>query len=117
MGFSSGSRSRLIFAGGVLVAAYFIYAAAAGALQGHQLSEDRNDANRSLTELEAKKACLEAVKDYVSSDAYVEQEARRRLGYIRDGEVPFSVISPPLEQEEDHEGDWWQRLFPCGRPS
>jgi cell division protein FtsB len=113
----TGYRSRLIFAGGVLVAAYFIYLAAAGALQGHQLAQDREDANQSVAELEAKRACLEAVKDYVSSDAYVEQEARRRLGYIRDGEVPFSVISPPLEQDEEREGDWWQRLFPCGRPS
>ncbi|MGH2608901.1 MAG: FtsB family cell division protein [Tepidiformaceae bacterium] len=112
MALSTGSRSRLIFAAGVLVAAYFIYLAAAGALQGHQLAEDQAQANRTVAELETKKAYLEAVREYVSSDAYVEQEARRRLGYIRDGEVPFSVISPPLEQEEERDGDWWQRLFP-----
>ncbi len=117
MALSTGSRSRLIFAGGVLVAAYFIYLAAAGALQGHQLAEDREDANRTVAALEAKKACIEAVKAYVSSDAYVEQEARRRLGYIRDGEVPFSVISPAIEQEAERAGDWWQRLFPCGPPA
>jgi cell division protein FtsB len=112
MALSTGGRSRLIFAGGVLVAAYFIYLAAAGALQGHQLAQDREDASRAVVELEAKKSYLEAVREYVSSDAYVEQEARRRLGYIRDGEVPFSVISPPVEQEDEPRGDWWQRLFP-----
>lgn len=112
MAISTASRSRLIFAAGVVAAAYFIYTAAAGAVQGHQLSQDQDAANRSVVELEAKKAYLEAVKQYVSSDAYVEQEARRRLGYIRDGEVPFSVISPALEEEEEPEGEWWQRLFP-----
>jgi cell division protein FtsB len=112
MALSTASRSRLIFAAGVLVAAYFIYTAAAGAIQGHQLSQDRDAANRTVAELEAKKAYLGAVKQYVSSDAYVEQEARRSLGYIRDGEVPFSVISPGVEPGEAPDGEWWQRLFP-----
>jgi cell division protein FtsB len=102
----------LIFAAGVLVAAYFIYTAAAGAVQGHQLSKDQHRADRTVSELESKKAYLEAVKQYVSSDTYVEQEARRRLGYIRDGEVPFSVISPEIQPEEEPDGEWWQRLFP-----
>ncbi|MEX0781240.1 MAG: septum formation initiator family protein [Dehalococcoidia bacterium] len=112
MALSTARRSRLIFGACALVAAYFIYTAAAGAVQGHRLSEDQDAADRSVANLEAKKAYLEAVKQYVSSDAYVEQEARRRLGYIRDGEVPFSVLSPGVEPEEEPEGEWWQRLFP-----
>ncbi len=112
MGLSTTSRSRLIFAGGLLVAAYFVYTAAAGALQGHRLSEDQAVAEKNVADLESKKAYLEAVKSYVASDAYVEQEARRRLGYVRDGEVPFVVISPALEPQAEPEGEWWQRLFP-----
>ena len=65
-----------------------------------------------MAQLEAEKAYLQAVKDYVSSDAYVEQEARRRLGYIRDGEVPFVVISPAPQPQTETDGPWWQRLFP-----
>lgn len=95
-----------------MVAAYFIYTAAAGALQANTLSEDRTRAEKNVAQLEGKQAYLEAVKAYVASDAYVEQEARRRLGYARDGEVPFVVISPGLEPEAEPEGDWWQRLFP-----
>ena len=113
MGLSTASRSRLVFFAGLLVAAYFIYTAAAGALQAHNLSEDRATAEKDLAQLEDKKACLDAVKSYVASDAYVEQEARRRLGYTRDGEVPFVVISPSPEPQAVAEGDWWQRLFPC----
>lgn len=113
MGMSTAGRSRLIFVAGLLVAAYFIYTAASGALQAHSLSEDRARAEQNLAQLEAKKACLDAVKAYVASDAYVEQEARRRLGYTRDGEVPFVVISPSPEPQAELEGDWWQRLFPC----
>ena len=112
MRLSTASRSRLIFAAGLLAAAYFIYTAAAGALHAHTLSDDRSQAEKNVAALQAKKVYLEAVKSYVASDAYVEQEARRRLGYAREGEVPFVVISPELEPEAEPEGDWWQRLFP-----
>jgi cell division protein FtsB len=62
--------------------------------------------------LEAQKEYLLAIRSYVASDAYVEQEARRQLGYIRDGEVPFVVLSPALEEGARPKGSWWQRLFP-----
>ena len=112
MGISRASRSRLIFAAAMLVAAYFVYTAAEGALRAHRIGESRDSAEQSVAELQAKKAYLEAVKQYVSSDAYVEQEARRRLGYTRDGEVPFVVISPSPTAEEEPSGEWWERLFP-----
>ena len=59
-----------------------------------------------------KKQYLQAVKDYVSSDAYIEQQARRQLGYVRDGEIGFAVVSPPPVQTAQPSGDWWERLFP-----
>ena len=40
------------------------------------------------------------------------QEARRQLGYVRDGEVPFVVVSPALPDDSKPAGDWWERLFP-----
>ena len=108
---SQGSRSRLIFAAALIIAAYFIYTAAEGALRAHRVAESREEAEQQVAELEGEKAYLEAVKEYVSSDSYVEQEARRRLGYTRDGEVPFVVISPAPDTEQTR-GEWWQRLFP-----
>jgi cell division protein FtsB len=91
---SNASRSRLIFAAAMIVAAYFIYTAAEGALRAHSVSQNRNQAEDRVAQLEAKKSYLEAVKEYVGSDSYVEQEARRRLGYTRDGEVRSSSSAP-----------------------
>lgn len=107
------SRSRLLFVVCLVVAGYFVYSASIGALRTHQLSQEEEDAGRQVQLLKEKKAYLEAVKNYVASDAYVEQQARRQLGYIREGEVPFVVVSPPLKDDSHAtSGDWWQRLFP-----
>lgn len=106
------SRARLVFLGCVVVAGYFVYVAIAGAVHNHQLAGERSAAAQEVKDLENKKAHLGAVLQYVGSDAYVEQQARRQLGYTRDGEIPFVVISPPLKEDQAPAGDWWQRLFP-----
>jgi cell division protein FtsB len=112
MGILLQSRARLLFLGCLIAAGYFIYMAVAGAVQTHRLSDDRQQAEQQVQVLKDKKTYLEAVRKYVASDAYVEQEARRQLGYIRDGEVPFVVVSPELKEDAKPNGDWWQRLFP-----
>ncbi len=106
------SRARLFFVGCLLVAGWFTYSTVDSAVNSRQVPQDRSEAERELARLENKKAYIEAVKRYVASDAYVEQEARRRLGYTRDGEIAFVVISPPEKQETAPIGEWWERLFP-----
>ena len=106
------SRARLIFFACLLVAGYFTYTAILGAVRNHQLAESQQEDIAALKELEARKAYLEGVRDYVASDEYVEQQARRVLGYVREGETPFVVIGPALPEEEAGAGDWWERLFP-----
>lgn len=112
MGFIAKSRSRLIFAAGLMVAGYFVFVAATGVVHNHQLAQQRAESAAQVARLEEKQKYLEAVRNYVASDAYVEQEARRQLGYIRPGEVPFVVISPPPKTSSQPTGEWWQRLFP-----
>lgn len=112
MGVILRSKARLFFVLCLAVAGYFAYVAVAGAIQNERLAEDRANAQQQLAELEWKKKCLEAVKRYVASDAYVEQEARRRLGFVRDGEIPFVVVSPSLPIDEARGSEWWERLFP-----
>ncbi|MGE5597445.1 MAG: FtsB family cell division protein [Hyphomicrobiales bacterium] len=112
MTFFARSRARLFFLGCLLVAGYFTYTAVVGAIRNHQLAEQRHEAEQQVAALQDKKAYLTGVRDYVASDQYVEQEARRQLGYVREGEIPFVVISPPAEQDEQPKGEWWERLFP-----
>ena len=113
MNWFAGSRSRLIFAACLLLAGWFTYTAVAGRIRNEQIDAEHAAALAEVRELEEKKAYLQGVIDYVSSDAYVEQEARRELGFVRDGEIAFAVVSPkPAEDEEKPAGHWWERLFP-----
>ena len=105
------SVSRLLFVGCLIISAYFAYSFVGGWIQGQRLQSDREEARHDVAVLQDKKARLQAVKRYVASDAYIEQEARRRLGYIRYGEIPFVIESPSLPQGTETIGEWWQRLF------
>ena len=112
MGVLQQTRTRLVVIACFAVTGYFVYTAVTGAIRNNQLQDDRAAAVRQEQTLVDEKAYLEAIRTYVASDAYVEQQARRQLGYTRDGEVPFVVISPPLSQDAQSAGEWWQRLFP-----
>lgn len=89
-----------------------MYSAAAGWYRNAQLESDRETAEQRVKDLQDKKQYLEAVKSYVASDAYVEQQARRQLGYGREGETVFVVTSPEIKQDPRQSGSWWERLFP-----
>lgn len=106
------SRGRLIFLGCVLLAAYFVYSALSGYAHGQRIDKDRAEAAAQVAQLQKQESYLEAIHKYVASDAYVEQVARRQLGYIREGEIPFVVTSPPLNDDQQPSGEWWERLFP-----
>ena len=106
------SPARIFFAVCLAAAGYFTYTAVDGYFEGERLRDEQAAASQSLAELQWKKSYLEAVKSYVASDAFVEQEARRRLGFIRPGETPFVVESPPVADSDESASEWWQRLFP-----
>lgn len=106
------SRGRLIFFGCMVIAGYFVYTAVSGYTHSQQINSDRQAAAVQVQQLQSTQSYLEGVHKYVSSDAYVEQVARRQLGYIREGEIPFVVTSPPLNNDQQPSGEWWQRLFP-----
>ena len=112
MGALTTTRTRLVILACLVVAGYGLYTAASGWYRNSQLEHDRTAAELRVQELQARKAYLEGVKEYVGSDAYVEQQARRQLGYGREGEVVFVVTSPSIPQEPDARGTWWERLFP-----
>ncbi len=112
MGLFTQSRSRLLFFACLIVAGYFVFTAATGVIQNHRLADERREEAVLTTELQDKRAYLEAVRNYVASDAYVEQEARRQLGYTRADEIPFVVIGPAPKEDGQATGEWWQRLFP-----
>jgi cell division protein FtsB len=106
------SRARLTIAVCLVLAGYFVYTAAIDATRNQEINQDRLEAAQELQALNDRLAYLEAVRDYVASDGYVEQQARRQLGYIRPGEIAFVVNGPEAEVDDTAAGSWWERLFP-----
>lgn len=106
------SRARLTIAVCLILAGYFVYSAAIDAAKNQEMDQGRLEAAQELLELTDRLAYLEAVRDYVASDEYVEQQARRQLGYVRPNEFAFVVTGPPAEEDDTFAGSWWERLFP-----
>ncbi len=96
----------------LLLTGYFVYTASSGAVRQQQQNDDHDAAIAEMENLQSQRDHLLAVYDYVVSDAYVEQAARRELGYIREGETAFVVLSPPPPSDQQLAGEWWERLFP-----
>lgn len=96
----------------LLLAGYFVYTASSGTVRQRQQNEDHEAALAEIENLQSRRDHLLAVYDYVVSDAYVEQAARRELGYIRAGETAFVVLSSPPPPDQELSGEWWERLFP-----
>lgn len=107
-----GTRTRFFIVLCLLVGGYCMYTASVGWYRNSQLSDDRSAAELRVLQLQERKSYIEGVKEYVASDAYVEQQARRQLGYGREGETVFVVTSPPVEHDTGQSGSWWERLFP-----
>ena len=105
------TRTKVVLLVCILLAGYFVSTAAAGAVRQREQNADRAAAQAELDTLRDRRDHLFAVYQYVASDAYVEQAARRELGYTRAGEIPFVVLSPPPE-EAPAPGEWWERLIP-----
>ena len=106
------SKTSLFLLICLLLAGYFVYTASSGTVRQRQQNEDHAAARAEIQELRSRRDHLRAVYDYVVSDAYVEQAARRELGYTRAGETAFAVLSPPPPPDGDLAGEWWERLFP-----
>ncbi|MCA9845562.1 MAG: septum formation initiator family protein [Dehalococcoidia bacterium] len=108
----SKSPSRLLFAIGLLIGVYFASTAVQGAIRNARLEDARDQAQEEVDGLRDKKAHLTAIVEYAGSDEYVEDAARRELGFIRPGETAFVLVGPEAPEEETQSPDWWERLFP-----
>lgn len=108
----STSPARVVFFFCAMLGVYFASTAVQGAIRNERLDDARMQAEREVLELRAEKAYLEAISSYVSSDEYVEQAARRQLGFVRPGETAFVVVGPAPEIPDTASPFWWERMFP-----
>lgn len=74
--------------------------------------------NQSIEELSQQKGELQSeIEDY-HSDAYIEEQARQRLGVIGEGETAYRIIDPYLESDtgasdgaSESAASWWRVLW------
>lgn len=72
-----------------------------------------------IAKQDEKEHLLSEIEKY-ESDAYIEQEARRRLGVVGEGEVAFRILDPEItsgdsvttdEHAEEESRDWYEVLW------
>lgn len=112
------SVPRFILLAAAVVVGYLLFTAAGTALKSYRLAGDEQEARQQIAELDSEYQELQAIRDYLSSDEYVESAARRMLGLVKPGETLVRVSSAEAEAEnpqgadQQHAGQsWWESLF------
>lgn len=110
--------TRLVLVLAAVVVGYLMFTAVGDTLLSHRLGEDQDRLHRDLTDLQYQQARLEAIRDYLKTDDYIEGVARRVLGMVRPGEtlvtVDSNVTPTPVPEDATATGDdrpWWERLY------
>jgi cell division protein FtsB len=103
----------------LIAVVYLVFTTGSYVMHYYQLRNDERELRREIAELGVEQEQLTAVRDYLESDEYVEDVARRTLGLVRPGETLVVVSgvdaapTPTAAAAEDAGGgeDWWKALF------
>ena len=100
------------------VIGYFAFVAVGGTLLSHRVNEEEQDLRQEVVALQQDQATLEAIREFLWTDEYVEGVARRMLGLVRGGEsliivVPSVTATPALEEDarDFRQRRWWEELY------
>jgi cell division protein FtsB len=103
----------------LLAATYFGFYTWHYVTHNYRLAQEEERLRRDIAVLDQEHGQLVAVRDYLESDEYVEDVARRVLGLVRPGEtlVIVSSSAPPVATATPSAnigigaGPWWKDLF------
>jgi len=99
-----------------LAVGYFLFNAGKDTLLSHHLTQEEQQLHQQIDQLQSNTARLEALRDYLKTDEYVEGVARR-LGLVRPGETLVIVSSTAPATPTPTPGGvastepWWEQLF------
>ena len=109
------STTRVIAIGTAVIAVYFLVTGAVNAIRAHQLRQQEDRLQKDIEDLQTRYDRLQALKDYLNSEEYVESVAREELGLVKRGEEGIVVISSvPAPTPAPGEADrslWWDVLI------
>ena len=108
---------RIILVVAAVVVGYLVFTTIITSLKSHGLAQDEGAVRQAIVDLQRQRDDLVAVREYLSSDEYVESVARRVLGMVKPGETRVIVTSPeadgaqPPAKATPATGSWWESLF------
>ena len=109
------SVPRIILVAAAVVVSYLLFTTVATAIKSHGLAHDEAAAQQQIAELDTRYAELTSIREYLSSDEYIESVARSMLGLVKPGETRVMVSSPeaapPSAKATPASGSWWESLF------
>ena len=109
------STTKLIILITAAVIVYFLVVAGLGAVRSYQLHQREGRLRSEVQQLQARDDRLQALKDYLNSDEFIEAAAREQLGLVREGETGFVTISsqpaPTPAPGDPHPELWWDILI------
>jgi cell division protein FtsB len=103
---------HVVLAVAALFLALFLYSAVQTAAQTYRLHEQRRELTYEVDELRRQHAELQGLREYLSSDEYLEAVARTQFGLVRPGETAVLVDGPTKPRpERTADQRWWEALF------
>ena len=76
-----------------LVVVYFLVSAGFSGIRAHQLRQQEGRLDTDIQQLQERYQRLDALRQYLKSDEYIEGVARQQLGLVRGGETGIVVVS------------------------
>ena len=111
----------LVIGAAALAITYIGFSTTRYVVHEYNLRQDQAELHREITQLNRDHQKLTAVRDYLKSDEYIEDVARRVLGLVRPGEtlVVVSSSAPPTAvasavaqgAARTPAAEWWKDLF------
>jgi cell division protein FtsB len=108
---------RVLVVAALFVVAYFGLLIASNALIQQRVAQDEAALRREIGALQRREARLQALRDYMHTDAFIEAAAREN-GLVRPGETAVVILGADDTGAHLQPGDpWWYRyLHPDDRP-
>jgi cell division protein FtsB len=103
----------------LIALAYFGFTTAHHVIHNYQLRGEEQRLRDEIQQLDRDREQLTSVRDYLSSDEYIEYVARRTLGLVRPGETlvivsgttPIAAATPSAPDASATPQPWWKALF------
>ena len=105
----------MIASAAAIAVVYFVVTGAIQFVHSYQLGQEEDRAEADVRDFQERFHRLEALRDYLNSDKFIEAAAREQLGLRRPGEANIVVISsepaPATEEGEPDQELWWESLL------